>query len=104
MKKISHFSTESLFSGLSFPIFPRTPCSTTAKHLGSRQRATGTEIKRSKHKIQNGGEIGSFLDDRSFGMAHTDDQWVRLFNVSDPRRAYAGHTLYKVTSKVTKIV
>ena len=33
-------------------------------------------------------------------MAHTDDQWVRLFNVSDPRRAYAGHTLYKVTSKV----
>ncbi|KAL9954054.1 hypothetical protein ACROYT_G041545 [Oculina patagonica] len=29
-----------------------------------------------------------------------DDHWVRLFNVSDPRRAYAGHTLYKVTSKV----
>ena len=33
-------------------------------------------------------------------MAHVDDHWVRLFNVSDPRRAYAGHTLYKVTSKV----
>ena len=31
-----------------------------------------------------------------------DDHWVRLFNVSDPRRAYAGHTLYKVTSKVTR--
>ena len=98
MKKISHFSR-------TFPIFPsRTLSSTTAKRLGSRQRATGAEMKRSKRKIQNGGEIGSFLDDRSFGMAHTDDQWVRLFNVSDPRRAYAGHTLYKVTSKVTKIV
>lgn len=35
-------------------------------------------------------------------MAQMDDHWVRLFNVSDPRRAYAGHTLYKVTSKVTK--
>lgn len=33
-------------------------------------------------------------------MAQMDDHWVRLFNVSDPRRAYAGHTLYKVTSKV----
>ncbi|XP_068683984.1 ribosomal protein S6 kinase-like 1 isoform X2 [Montipora foliosa] len=33
-------------------------------------------------------------------MAYHDDHWVRLFNVSDPRRAYAGHTLYKVTSKV----
>ena len=35
-------------------------------------------------------------------MAQMDDHWVRLFNVSDPRRAYAGHTLYKVTSKVTR--
>ena len=34
-------------------------------------------------------------------MECNDDQWIRLFNVSDPRRAYAGHTLYKVTSKVT---
>lgn len=33
-------------------------------------------------------------------MVQMDDQWIRLFNVSDPRRAYAGHTLYKVTSKV----
>lgn len=35
-------------------------------------------------------------------MAQKDDQWIRLFNVSDPRRAYAGHTLYKVTSKVSE--
>lgn len=33
-------------------------------------------------------------------MECNDDQWIRLFNVSDPRRAYAGHTLYKVTSKL----
>ena len=29
-----------------------------------------------------------------------DDEWVRVFNVSDPLKAYAGHTLYKITSKV----
>lgn len=37
-------------------------------------------------------------------MAQKDDQWIRLFNVSDPRRAYAGHTLYKVTSKVSECI
>ena len=57
-------SQQRAYSQVVFPIFPRTLSSTTAKRLGSRQRATGAEMKRSKRKIQNGGEMGSFLDDR----------------------------------------
>lgn len=36
-------------------------------------------------------------------MGDDDDEWVRSFDVSDPLKAYAGHTLYKVTSKVRSL-
>ena len=36
-------------------------------------------------------------------MGDDDDEWVGSFDVSDPLKAYAGHTLYKVTSKVRSV-
>ncbi|EDO32268.1 predicted protein [Nematostella vectensis] len=33
-------------------------------------------------------------------MAAMDDAWTRIFDVSNPRKSYAGHTLYRVASKV----